>query len=156
MTISRVSVIGTGRCDTDDEKELYQTAIELGRQLAQSGYSVVCGGLGGVMEGVCKGAIEKGGETIGILPYDDRSLANEWVSTPIATGLGQMRNMLVVMNGDVVVAVGGRYGTLSEVALAKKSGKQVIAIGSMSQIDGVVEAKTASQVMQIIKEMGIR
>lgn len=154
MSRKMVSVIGAGRCeDTTEGRKLYKTSVELGRRLAQAGYGIVCGGLLGVMEGVCKGASEAGGLTVGILPVDDREQANQWVEIPIATGLGQMRNMLVVMNGDTVVAVGGGYGTLSEVALAKKSGKTVIAIGDMGRIEGVVKADDPEHVCTLLKDM---
>lgn len=153
MPVGRVSVIGSGRCASDKEGQLlYDTSVELGKLLAESGFTIVCGGLGGVMDGVCKGAAQGGGDTIGILPSLERETANRWVKIPVATGLGQMRNMLVVANGDIVVAVGGGYGTLSEVALAKKSGKKVIAIGNMATVDGVISAKSPNEACELIIE----
>jgi uncharacterized protein (TIGR00725 family) len=103
-------------------------AEEVGRLLARSGAVVVCGGLGGVMEAACRGAKSAGGMTVGILPGLDRSEANTWVDVAIPTGLGEARNALVVRAADVLIAIGGEYGTLSEIALALKTGKAVIGI----------------------------
>lgn len=110
----RVSVIGGSSID----EETATIAAELGQELADRGHTVVCGGLDGVMRAVCRGAVEAGGETIGILPYDDVGAANPYVTTPIATGLGHARNPLVVMNGDAAIAVDGAGGTLSEIGFA--------------------------------------
>jgi uncharacterized protein (TIGR00725 family) len=108
-------------------------------------------GMSGIMEAICKGARNDGGRTIG--PSFDLSSANAWVETPVVTGLGQMRNMLVVANGDVVVAVGGVFGTLSEVALARKSGKTVIASGAMVSIEGVLRADDPDHALSIIQSL---
>ena len=94
------------------------------------GAVVVCGGLGGVMEAVCRGAQGAGGRTVGILPGDDRHQANPYVDVAVATGLGEARNVVVVRTADVVVAVGGEFGTLSEIALAIKLGKPVVGLGT--------------------------
>lgn len=112
----RVSVIGGGT--VTEGTETYATARTLGGRLAANGHTVVCGGYGGVMEAACRGAREEGGHTIGILKGDDRSAANDYVETAIATGMGNARNVLVVLNGDAVVAVGGAAGTLSELGHA--------------------------------------
>jgi uncharacterized protein (TIGR00725 family) len=112
---------------TDEERAL---AEAVGRAIASAGCALVCGGRGGVMAAACKGAKSGGGTTIGILPGYDRSEANEWVDYPIPTGLGHARNALVVSSGDVVIAVGGGFGTLSEIGLALKMGKPVISLGS--------------------------
>lgn len=105
-------------------------AETVGRGLAESGAIVVCGGLGGVMEAACRGAREAGGTAVGILPGTERSAANRWVDVAIPTGLGEARNALVVRAADVLIAVGGAYGTLSEVALALKAGKPVIGVST--------------------------
>lgn len=137
----RVSVIGGGDA-TDDECE---TASAVGRLLAERGHEVVCGGLGGVMEAACRGASEAGGRTIGILPGEDRDAANEHVETPIATGLGNARNVLVVLNGDAVVAVAGSTGTLSEIGHALDVGRPVAGLDThgvpgVEAVDSVEEA----------------
>jgi uncharacterized protein (TIGR00725 family) len=101
---------------------------------------LVCGGLGGVMEAACRGAREAGGTTVGLLPGTDRTEANEFVDVVIPTGLGEGRNALVVRAADALIAVGGGYGTLSEIALALKAGKRVAGLGtweieSVDQVD---------------------
>jgi uncharacterized protein (TIGR00725 family) len=104
--------------------------------LAERGAVLVCGGLGGVMEAACRGARQGGGTTVGILPGADRGEANEFVDVAIPTGMGEARNALVVRAADALIAVGGAYGTLSEIALALKAGKRVVGVGSWD-IDGV-------------------
>jgi uncharacterized protein (TIGR00725 family) len=122
----RVSVIGGSEVGA----ETYERAVEVGRLLGERGHTVVCGGLTGVMEAVCKGASGMGAETIGILPGEDRAAANEWVATPIATGLGHARNPLVVCNGDAVVAIDGAAGTLSELGLALAFHRPIAGLGT--------------------------
>ncbi len=121
-----VSVVGSGEASG----ELYEKAREVGRRVAQRGGTVVCGGRSGVMEAAARGAAEAGGTAIGILPDEDRRRANEHLSFSIATGTGHARNLAVVCTGDVVVAVGGEYGTLSEIGLALKVGRPVVALES--------------------------
>ena len=114
----------------------------MGRLLAEHGAVLVCGGLGGTMEAACRGAKQAGGTTVGLLPGESRSDANRFVDVAIPTGLGEARNALVVRSADVVVAVGGGYGTLSEIALALRAGKRVVGLGTW-EIDGVVAAAVA-------------
>ncbi|NPV60374.1 MAG: TIGR00725 family protein [Actinobacteria bacterium] len=121
-----IGVIGGQFCSEEESR----IAFELGRLLAERGAVIVCGGLGGVMEAACKGAREAGGTTIGILPGPFRSDANPYVDHAIATDMGQARNAIIVRTADAVVAVGGEYGTLSEIAMALKMGKKVVAISS--------------------------
>ena len=109
-----ISVIGANSCD----EEMSLLAEAVGRELARRGATVVCGGLGGVMTAVCKGAKEAGGTTIGILPWEDRNDANPWVDIPIVTGMGYARNVIVVKTGLAVLAIDGAFGTLSEIAHA--------------------------------------
>ena len=111
-------------------------AEEVGRLLAEAGAVVVTGGLGGVMEAASKGAHEAGGTTLGILPGTDRDEANPWVGVAVPTGIGEARNALVVRAADGVIAVGGAWGTLSEIAFARKTGKPVAGLGSWD-LDGV-------------------
>ncbi|WP_049987650.1 SLOG cluster 4 domain-containing protein [Halobellus rufus] len=122
----RVSVIGGS---VIDEAEA-ETATTLGRLLGQRGHTIVCGGLGGVMQAVCRGAVEAGGHTIGILPTDRRADANEYVDEAVATGLGHARNALVVMNGDAVIAVDGGGGTLSELGYASVYDRPTAGLGT--------------------------
>ena len=145
----RVSVIG-GSTVTDDEAE---TAEQLGRALADRGHVVVCGGRGGVMEAVCRGASEAGGETIGTLPTERRADANEYVDTAIVTGMGNARNVLVVMNGDAVVAVDGGTGTLSELGHALDVGKPVAGLGThrIDGVDGIDHVATVDAALESIE-----
>jgi uncharacterized protein (TIGR00725 family) len=122
---TRISVIGAGNAS---EEEL-ALAEDLGRALGRSGAVVVTGGLGGVMEAASRGCVEGGGMSIGILPGTDPSAGNPWLTIPLATGMGEARNALVVRAGEAVVAVGGGWGTLSEIGLAKKMGREVALLG---------------------------
>jgi uncharacterized protein (TIGR00725 family) len=117
-------------------------AETVGRLVARSGAALVCGGLGGVMEAACRGARAEGGTTIGILPGLDRSAANPYVEVAIATGLGEARNALVVRAADCLIAVGGAYGTLSEIALALKAGKRVVGLKTW-EIKGITPVHSA-------------
>ena len=121
-----VSVIGAG----DASPEEAGLAEEVGRLVAQRGAALVCGGLGGVMEAACRGARSVGGLTVGILPGYDRTAANPWTDVAIATGLAEARNVIVAASGDGVIAVGGSLGTLSEMALALKLRRPVVALRS--------------------------
>ena len=130
-----VAVVGPG----DASAEEIGAAERVGGGLARGGAVVVCGGLGGVMEAACRGAKAAGGTTVGLLPGPDRAAANAFVDIAIPTGLGEARNALVVLAADLLIAVGGAHGTLSEIALALKSGKRVIGLGSWD-IEGVEPA----------------
>ena len=127
-----VAVVGPGDASATE----IEAAELIGRGIAQRGDVLVCGGLGGVMAAACRGAAQAGGTTVGILPGTDRTEGNEWLTVTIPTGLGELRNGLVVRAADVVVAVGGAYGTLSEVALALKTGVRVIGLGTWA-IEGI-------------------
>lgn len=120
-------------------------AEEVGAALAAAGCVVVTGGLGGVMEAASRGARSRLGSTIGILPGPDPDAANGWVELPIATGLGEGRNVVVVAAARGVVAVGGGYGTLAELALALRAGKPVVGIGTwdVAGVEPVADAATA-------------
>ena len=117
----RVAVVGAG----DAGAKALERARRLGARLAEAGAVVICGGLGGVMEAAARGCAEAGGTAVGILPGRDDSAANPWIALPLATGMGEARNALVVRSAEAVVAVGGEWGTLSEVALARKIGRPV-------------------------------
>ncbi len=107
-------------------------AEEVGCELAKQGASLVCGGLGGVMEAACKGAQSEGGVTIGILPGESRQAANPYVQIPIVTAIGYARNLAVVKSAQAVIAIGGSYGTLSEISHALQSGIPVIGLNTWS------------------------
>lgn len=144
----RVAVIG-GSTVTDEQ---YRQARRVGELLGQRGHELVCGGRTGVMEAACAGASEAGGHTIGILPGDTRSAANEHVETAIATGLGNARNVLVVMNGDAVVAVDGSTGTLSEIGHALDIGQPVAGLNTHA-IDGVEHVHTPAEAVDYVESV---
>jgi uncharacterized protein (TIGR00725 family) len=119
-----VAVVGSGTASG----ELYEKARVVGRLVAERGATLVCGGLSGVMEAAARGATEVGGTAIGVLPDENRRRQNRYLTYSVATGAGQARNLAVVCSGDVVVAVGGEYGTLSEIGLARKVGRPVVVL----------------------------
>jgi uncharacterized protein (TIGR00725 family) len=135
-----VGVIGSSVADSD----LEALAEGVGRELAEAGAIVVCGGLGGVMAAASRGASEGGGVTIGLLPGTDRAEGNEWLSIALPTGLGELRNGLIVRAADVLIAVGGEWGTLSEIALAVRASKTVVGLGRLpvgpDRADAIVSA----------------
>ena len=121
-----LAVIGAGRCSPAEAA----LAEEVGRLIAQAGATLVCGGLGGVMEAACRGARSAGGLTVGILPGLDRAGANPWVELALPTGLGETRNTLVVRAAQAVIAIGGEYGTLSEIGFALRTRTPVFGLGT--------------------------
>jgi hypothetical protein len=121
-----IGVIGEGRCS----KRTAALAERVGRRVAQAGAVLLCGGLGGVMEAASRGATRAGGLVVGVLPGFARVDANRWVTVPIVTGMDQARNVILVRSCDVVIAIGGRYGTLSEIALALKLGVPLVGLGT--------------------------
>jgi len=142
----RVSVIG-GSTVTDDE---YRQAHRVGELLGERGHEVVCGGLGGVMDAVCAGAREAGGHTIGILPGEERAAANEHVETAVATGMGNARNVLVVLNGDAIIAVDGSNGTLSELGHALDMGRPVAGVGTYT-LEGIRDVESAERAVDYVE-----
>ena len=123
-----IAVIGGSECSPQEAK----LAEEIGRELARQGAILVCGGLGGIMEAACKGANSQGGVTIGILPGGNRQAANPYVQIPIVTNLGEARNVVVVKSAQAVIAIGGSYGTLSEIGHALRNGIPVIGLNTWS------------------------
>jgi uncharacterized protein (TIGR00725 family) len=121
-----VGVIGGRRCSTD----IAELAFQVGRGIAEKGWILVCGGMGGVMEQACRGARSRNGITLGILPGDSRQTANPYLSCSVVTGLGEARNVLVVKSSQAIIAIDGSYGTLSEIALANAAGIPVVGLRS--------------------------
>ncbi len=136
-----IGIVGSRACTP----EIEELAAEVGREVARKGAVLVCGGLEGVMCAAARGAKEIGGVTIGILPGVSKNDANEFIDFPIATNMGQARNVVIVHTADVLISVGGGYGTLSEVALALKSGKGVIALQPRFEVSGVILVQTSSE-----------
>ena len=133
-------MVGPGAATAEQEAD----AEAVGRALGAAGATVVCGGLGGVMAAACRGARAGGGMTVGLLPGLDRDEGNKWLDVAVPTGLGEARNVLVVRAADVVVAVGGEFGTLSEIAFALKTGVPVVGLRSWG-IDGVRAVESAEE-----------
>jgi len=145
----RITVVGGGRCDT----QIASDAERVGAAIARGGGVVVSGGLGGVMEAASRGAIEAGGTTIGVLPGEHAEDANDFVTIPIVTGVGQARNIVNVLTGEAVVALKGAGGTLSEIAVAVKSNIPVIALNSWSEVDGVLVVDSPEKAAETALEL---
>jgi uncharacterized protein (TIGR00725 family) len=142
----RVSVIGGSAVDAATTA----TARAVGRELGERGHDVVCGGLGGVMASVCRGVQDADGHAIGILPGDDPAAANEYVDTPIATGMGNARNVLVVLNGRATIAIDGATGTLSEVGHALDFGRPVAGLDT-HDVPGVEAVATPEEAVAYVE-----
>jgi uncharacterized protein (TIGR00725 family) len=146
----QISVVG----GADGAPEIIRDAETVGRGIAEAGAVLICGGRTGVMEAASKGASEAGGTVVGVLPTLSRGDANPYVSHVIATGIGEARNLAVVASGDAVIAVGGEWGTLSEIAYARKLGRPVVAIQSWSLRNqagtdlGIVEASSPEEAVR--------
>ena len=140
-----VAVCGPGEASAPE----LALAEDVGGLIAEAGAVLVCGGLGGVMEAACRGARSRGGMTVGLLPGDRREDANGWVQLALPTGLGEVRNALIVRAADAVIAIGGGWGTLSEIALARRRGVTVVGLGTWELdregLDGMVRAESAAQ-----------
>lgn len=141
----KVGIIGGAR----PQPKFRDIAYQIGRMIAEKGAILVCGGLSGIMEAAARGAREYNGLTIGILPGYSPDDANPHIEIPIATGLGYSRNSLVAMNSDILVAVDGEYGTLSEIAYGCIYGKKIIGIGTWN-IPGVSKAQTAQEAIDLV------
>jgi uncharacterized protein (TIGR00725 family) len=147
----QVAVIGAGRAEPGSEA--WELAAEVGRLLALAGVTVVCGGGGGVMEAVSRGAAAAGGVVIGVIPGSDPGGANEFCTQVVATGIGHARNLAVVGSGEVAIAIGGEWGTLSEIGHARSIGRTVVALRSwsvsgrdaMAGAPGIVPVETADE-----------
>ncbi|MEZ5335035.1 MAG: TIGR00725 family protein [Methanolobus sp.] len=141
----QIGVIGAGTCDN----ELEMLAEQVGAEIAKNGALLLCGGLGGVMEASAKGAKNAGGTTIGILPGNRRSDSNPYIDIQIVTEMGHARNVIIARSADALIAVGGEYGTLSEIAHSLKMGKTVVTLSSKWEIEGTVKAKDPEDAVRI-------
>jgi uncharacterized protein (TIGR00725 family) len=139
----QIGVIGTGEA----REETDRLAFEVGAAIARVGALLCCGGLGGVMAAAARGARQEKGLTLGLLPGPDRAAANPYMDVVVPTDMGHARNALVVRSADVLIAVGGGYGTLSEIALALKMGKPVVGLNTW-EIEGVHEKTTAAEAVR--------
>jgi uncharacterized protein (TIGR00725 family) len=151
----QVAVIGSGGCAEDSEA--WKLAEEVGRLLAEAGVTIVCGGRGGVMEAAARGAARAGGDVVGVLPWVDPNDANPYCTQVVATGIGQARNLAVVASGGAAIAIGGEWGTLSEIAHARNLGRTVVALRSwsvsgrdrMAGGPGIVSAETPEEAVTV-------
>ncbi len=147
----QVAVIGSGSCAQDSEPAAL--AEEVGRLLGEADVVLVSGGLGGVMEAACRGAAAAGATVIGIVPSDSIEHANAHCTHVVATGIGHARNLAVVASGEAVIAIGGEWGTLSEIGFARRLGREVVTLcswhargeGAMAEMPGVTRAESAPQ-----------
>lgn len=144
-----IAVIGAGECN----QQIYQLAENAGVKLAEKGFDVICGGLGGVMEAVCKGAKRAGGRTIGILPGDDISQANAYVDVPVATGMGIGRNIIIIRSAQAVLAIDGSYGTLSEIAYALQLNKPVIGLETWEVSEKIIHTANIDQAVNELAKL---
>jgi uncharacterized protein (TIGR00725 family) len=138
----QVSVIGSGA-------EWEGAATEIGRLLAERGCTVVTGGLDEVMAGAHRGAKSAGGTTIAILPGEDRDAANQWADHVVVTGIGHARNLAVAASGDAVIAVGGGWGTLAEIAFARRLGRPVVALAGAPEVEGIETAASPAEAVDL-------
>jgi uncharacterized protein (TIGR00725 family) len=151
----QVSLIGSA--SAEEGSELWVLAEEVGRLLAEAGVVIVCGGMGGVMRAASRGAVQAGGVVIGVSPGDSPEHANEFCTHVVATGIGQARNLAVVASGEVAIAIGGGWGTLSEIGFARRLGRTVVALrswrpvgeGEMAGAPGIVFAETAAEAVAL-------
>ncbi len=156
MPFRIIAVIG----GSSAEPEILKLAEEVGSEIARRGAAVVCGGMTGVMEAVCKGARREGGLTIGIIPSDRKSDANQFVQIPIVTGMGMGRNVMLVKTADAIIAVGGEFGTLSEIAHALNIGKKVVGLRTWKlekahsrSIPNLIEVNTPKEAVDIALQL---
>ncbi|WP_293448616.1 TIGR00725 family protein [Persephonella sp.] len=143
-----ISVIGSSTAKENSDE--YMFAYRLGKLIGRKGFAVVCGGREGIMEAVCKGVKEEGGLTIGIMPSLTGEEANPYVDLKVNTGLGHLRNPIVVATGEIVVAISGNYGTLSEIAYSKIFGKTVLGYKTHN-VEGVIQIYRPEDVFRYIK-----
>jgi len=152
MTVEKkpiIAVIGAGKCS----KKLRDKAALAGKYIAENGGGVVCGGVGGIMEGAARGAREAGGVTIGILPTENKADANEFIDYVIPTGFGEARNIMVVRTADAVIAFPGKYGTLTEMAFALFAKKPVVSISAWKLGDEIHQVEDPEEAAKLAMEL---
>ena len=142
--MATIGVIGSGECNEVVRKAAY----DIGKGIADAGHVLICGGLGGVMEGACHGAFDAGGLTVGVLPGADPEEANPWIELPIATDLGRARNVVIVLSAAVLIAIEGGPGTLSEVAYALQYGVPVVSLNSFDVSPDILQASSPEDALR--------
>ena len=144
----QIAVVGSG-------SEWEPAAAQVGRLLAEHGCTVVTGGLGEVMAAAHRGAKSVGGVTLAILPGETREAANPWADHVVVTGIGHARNLAVAASGDAVIAIGGSYGTIAEMALALRLGRRVVALGGAPALEGTISAETPHEAVELaLRDLG--
>ena len=143
-----IAVIGASR----PSQRGWGTAENVGREIAMRGAVVVCGGLGGIMEAVSKGAVEAGGEVLGLLPGPDKTEANPYVTLRVATNMGHARNIIIAHTADALIAIEGEYGTMSEAAIGLKLAKRVVVLPGGPELEGTISATTAEEAVALALE----
>ncbi|MGD9899539.1 MAG: TIGR00725 family protein [Calditrichaceae bacterium] len=138
---SLIAVIGAGQCDD----RIYSKAYDVGRHIAEKKFGLICGGLGGVMEAAAKGCRDAGGITVGIIPQEDGSAANPYIDIVIPTGMSIMRNLLIIRAAAGIVAVDGKYGTLSEIAYALQLKKPIVGLDTWDVSETIIKAQSAEE-----------
>jgi len=141
-----IAVIGAGECDSS----IYELSLEVGRQIARAKFGLVCGGLGGVMEAAAKGCSQAGGLTVGIIPGDDPEQANPFIDIVIPSGMGIMRNLLVVRSAAGIIAISGKYGTLSELAFALQLNKPVVGLETWDVSESIIKAGMPEEALNLL------
>lgn len=147
-----LAVVGAGSA----EPGLSDLAYRTGRAVAKAGAVLLCGGLGGVMEGACRGAAEAGGVCVAILPGPDPHAANPWATLVVATGMGHARNAVIVQSAEAVIALPGSWGTLSEIALASKAGRPVVGLGAWGDVSGVHPVESPEEAVALALQLAGR
>ncbi|PLX91371.1 MAG: TIGR00725 family protein [Desulfuromonas sp.] len=145
MPQTLIAVIGAGRCDTATA----ELAFDVGAEIARQGATLLCGGLGGVMEAAAKGCQEAGGVSLGLLPGSDAATGNPYLTYALPTNLGHARNVVIAQSATALVAVEGEYGTLSEIAAALKIGRPVVVLGRWSHLEGVMTADSPAEAVRL-------
>ena len=140
-----IGVIGQG----ESKKEMNELAENIGREIAKNSCILICGGLGGVMEASCRGAKRGNGLTIGLIPGNDKNDANKYVDIPIVTGMGEARNLIIVKSSDALIAIGGSYGTLSELSFALKFKKPVVGINTWDISEQIHKANNPKEAVEL-------
>ncbi|MBW1799550.1 MAG: TIGR00725 family protein [Deltaproteobacteria bacterium] len=143
----QIGVIGAGKCSD----RIYDLAASVGYEIGKRGWTLICGGLAGVMEASARGCLKAGGMTVGILPGTDKNTANPYIKVALPTGLGDGRNLLVARAADLLIAIAGGYGTLSEIALALKMGKVVPGIHTWENIEGIRYVETPDDAIKEVR-----
>ncbi|PTD93452.1 TIGR00725 family protein [archaeon SCG-AAA382B04] len=148
----QIGVIGSGRADSETKELAYRVGKLIGKRA-----TLVCGGLGGVMEAASRGCSEVGGEVVGIIPSDRKEDANQYVDYVVVSGMGEARNVLVAKSSDALISIKGGYGTLSEIAISKKIGKKVIGLGSgfsehLAKHKFIQKAQSPEQAIELVFE----